>query len=627
MCGICGIFSARVSSDIGLQISGMIERARHRGPDDAGHIVGKGREVSPDGPPGDGDWALGHVRLAILDLSLAGHQPMSRDGGRIWITFNGEVYNYLELRAELLKEGHIFSSGTDTEVILAAYQSWGPECVNRFIGMFAFVIVDLNKGLVVAARDRLGVKPLYLWQDSTRTVIVSEPKQLLDVPGFRPRVNRQQIVDYLTEGLLGHEADQCCFEGVRPLPPAHTLTWVLGDQAELSHAKNYWTPSLNPRKLGWEEAVYETARLFRDCVELRLRSDVPVGSCLSGGVDSSSIVGVVCRDLGAHMNTFSVCSTDPTVDESPYINVVNEYCKTSPVKLVLEQENILGELEKVVYAQDEPFAALTIYAQWCLMRSVRRHGVPVLLDGQGGDEALCGYRKFAYFFLRQLIEQGCFWRTFRASAALTLRGDGKLMKFSQGQRYLPSWLGFLRNDIAEWLTPSWRRLARPVWSAKMKGVRTLHEHQWADFSLWSLPVLLRYEDRNSMAHGIEARLPFVDHRFVEHCLTLPEEFFFKNGRTKRLLTEAVSHAIPPAVVERRTKSHFDTSQSVLMLGTLGAFLEDKVAQSERLAAILDRKTVVQAFRRFQRQQRTFTDETLFRIATVAMWLEKFQAEI
>ena len=324
--------------------------------------------------------------------------------------------------------------------------------------------------------------------------------------------------------VLGHEADQCCFEGVRPLPPAHTLTWRLGDQPQLSHASNYWLLDIRPRKIGWQEAVEETAGLFRNAVELRLRSDVPVGSCLSGGVDSSSIVGVVTRNLGFHMNTFSVCSEDPNFDESPFINVVNEHCKTTPVQLVLEREDIMGELEDVVYSQDEPFAALTIYAQWCLMRTVRRHGVPVLLDGQGGDEALCGYRKFAYFYLRQLIKRRSLWRAFRASVAFSLHGDGNLFKFSQGQRYLPSWLGFLRNDVAGWLTPGWRGLVRRVWSAKMNGVSSLHEHQWADFSLWSLPVLLRYEDRNSMAHGIETRLPFVDHRFVEHCLTLPEEF-------------------------------------------------------------------------------------------------------
>ena len=199
MCGICAIFSSQVLGGIDQQIARMIERARHRGPDDAGSLVGRGLQAAPDDSPGTGDWALGHVRLAILDLSLAGHQPMSREGGRIWITFNGEVYDYLELRAELGKED-TFSSGTDTEVILAAYQAWGSACVKRFIGMFAFVIVDLIAGVVLCARDRVGVKPLYLWQDSSRTVVVSEPKQLLDVPGFRPVANRQQIVDYLTEG-------------------------------------------------------------------------------------------------------------------------------------------------------------------------------------------------------------------------------------------------------------------------------------------------------------------------------------------------------------------------------------------------------------------------------------------
>ena len=609
------------------EIGAVLDLVRHRGPDDHGIIIGAGTRVLSDDSDLPADWALGHVRLSILDLSAAGHQPMSRADGRFWISFNGEIYNYVEIRRELEKEGHRFSSGTDTEVILAAYQAWGEQCVKHFIGMFAFLIVDLLNDKVFIARDRLGVKPLYLWWNSAKIVILSEPKQLLAVPGFKPRVHRQQIVDYLTEGLLGHEPDLCCFDSVRPLPPGSTLQWNLGDLPDLSNASSYWAPSLISRSISWDEAVEQTGALFRSATELRLRSDVPVGSCLSGGVDSSSIVGVVSRDLGLQMKTFSICSLDPDFDEQPYVDSVTEHCNNTSIKIILENQRILEELEEVVYCQDEPFPSLTIYAQWCLMRAARQEGVPVLLDGQGGDETLCGYRKFAFFRLRDLLSSFQFLSALSLAKNLLLQGDKGLVRLKEGQRYLPGWLRCLRDDMQELLRPNWRTLVRLVWAEKMANVSGIHNHQWADLRFWSLPVLLRYEDRNSMAHAVESRLPFLDHRLVEHFLTLPDEFFLRQGRTKRVLTEAIGNALPRAVTARRTKSHFNTSESVLMRGSLGRFLEERIERSERLSAILDVKAATQILSQYRQGDSGYTSESLFRIAGLAMWLDRFDVEV
>jgi asparagine synthase (glutamine-hydrolysing) len=627
MCGIAGIFSVGPCPDMPSQIAKVIGRALHRGPDDRGIILGKGCETFPENTDVTVDWALGHVRLAILDLSSAGHQPMSRTNGKFWICFNGEIYNYLEIRTELIEQGHEFRSSTDTEVILAAYESWGPSCVKRFVGMFAFIIVDLRERSVFVARDRLGVKPLYIWQDSARAVLVSEPKQLLGIPTFRPRAHRQQIVDYLTEGLLGHTPDQCCFDSVRPLPPGCTLSWRLGELPDLAAALPYWTPSLISRNISWEEAVEETEILFKSAIELRLRSDVPVGSCLSGGVDSSSIVGAVSRGFGQSIKTFSICSMIPDFDERPYIDAVTVHCHNTAIKIILERENIVEELEEVVYCQDEPFPSLTIYAQWCLMRAARREGVPVLLDGQGGDETLCGYRKFAFFRLRDLLTSFRFFGALSLSKNLLLQGDNGLLSLKEGQRYLPGWLRCLKDDMPELLRSKWRPLARPVWSVKMKNVEGLHNHQWADLKFWSLPVLLRYEDRNSMAHAVESRLPFLDHRFVEHCLTLPESFFLRQGRTKRVLTEALGDLLPIAVKTRRTKSHFNTSESVLLRGRLGEFLEKRIRKSERLAAIIDVDAATKRFRQYRNGNGGHTSESLFRLAGLAMWLDRFEVEV
>lgn len=627
MCGICALFSEEYDPDGRSCVERALLRAAHRGPDSRGIISGLGDRVAGQGEHGPSQWILGHVRLAIIDLSSAGTQPMSDAERRVWLTYNGEIYNYKEVRTDLGRLGHRFVTETDTEVIIAAYRQWGDQCVDRLAGMFAFVLVDLGSRLVMAARDRCGIKPLYLWSPQGKTVVVSEPKQLLAFSDFTPRANRLQIVDFLADGVLGHIPEECCFEGVTQLPAGTVITWELGRSPDLSRKRSYWRPAAVARKLRWSDAVAETRSLFREVVRQHVRADVPIGSCLSGGIDSSSIVGVASAELGAPMHTFSSCFNGFAWDEQPYMDAVNAHCQCIATKVFPSQSELVGSLRTLAYHQDEPFGSLSVFAQWRVMQAARRAGVPVLLDGQGGDETLCGYRKYWYFFLRQLLAERRYSDLVRYSLRAARTQDGRLLQLNLGRRYLPSRLQNLNDSVVEFLRPHWKCLHRPVWQELMRGVKTVAAHQLADLRLWSLPVLLRYEDRNSMAHTVESRVPFVDHRFIEHCLSLPTEYFFRHGRKKALLIEALDGRLPAIVKERRSKLGFETPRSAWMRGHVGVTLEQMAVSSSRLGEILDLAKVKAAFERYRSGGGGHSDLTLFRIASVALWLDTFDVRI
>jgi asparagine synthase (glutamine-hydrolysing) len=604
------------------QVKRSLDLAAHRGPDGWGLVFGDGRIVLGAADEERATWVLGHRRLSIIDLSPAGAQPMTYADGRLWITYNGEVYNYIELREELKTAGYHFRTQTDTEVVLAAYHRWGEACVERFVGMFAFVLLDLQEGTVFAARDRLGVKPLYVWPDATATVIVSEPKQLLAFERFSPRADRDQAVDYLIDGALGQRADGCLFAGVRQLPRAHVLSWPLDSRPDLGSARRYWEPRIYAADVSWEDAVEKTRVLFRDAVRLRLRSDVPVGTCLSGGVDSSSIVGIVSRDLGQRLQAFSSVFTSPAISEERYVDAVAAHCSVPVTKVRPSVDEAVDDLDAVVYSQDEPFGSLSVYAQWRVMRAARAAGVPVLLDGQGGDEALCGYHAHVYVYMRQLVAQR-HWANLASQAWQSgTHGDAHLWtRLGNWARHFTKRRQSSDECLLEHLNRHRAHLTKP----HAKGL-SLKEYQLALLD-WLLSVLLRYEDRNSMAHSIEARVPFVDHRFLEHCLSLPEAFFFRRGRTKRLLVGAVGDALPRAVRERRTKLSFDAPDDDWFKGKLGQHLAARAAASPRAAAVFDMTKLKDAFEEYRRIGGGHSSRKLFRAACFVLWLERFQLDV
>jgi asparagine synthase (glutamine-hydrolysing) len=323
------------------------------------------------------------------------------------------------------------------------------------------------------------------------------------------------------------------------------------------------------------------------------------------------------------MKTFSVCHDDPRISEEHYIDEVARYCNADSIKLRLRQEDALADLDDFLYHQDEPVFSLSQYGEFAVMRLARQHAVPVLLNGQGGDEALCGYRKYAYFFLQQLWRQRRLFNAARHVTSTLLHGDRQLFQFWQGVRYVPSWLRRRYDPMGDILRSEVQSRRRAAWRTRMRGVQNLHEHQWADLRWWSLPVLLRYQDRNSMAHSVEARVPLVDHEFLELTLSMPEEFFFHRGMTKRLLVDSLGNRLPEAVRSRRTKLGFDTPQATWMKGRLGEELEQRLLRCDRIDPLVNRRAASGAFAAYRHGSKRIPHFVLFRLACLAVWLERF----
>lgn len=592
MCGIAAIHEPAAPPWLPAVAAAMTRTVRHRGPDGEGlvYFSAGGRNVYPvisaetpagvagePAPPAGCTLALGHRRLSILDLSSAGHQPMADASGDCWLTFNGEIYNYQELRAELARQGETFHTGTDTEVILAAWRAWGERCVERFNGMFAFVLVDRRAARLFAARDRFGVKPLYWWQTPFGGLaLASEIKQFAAHPGWRPRLDGQRAYDFLNWGISDHTAGTL-FAEVHQLPGGHSLSLPL-DRAAVPTSQRWYELRPAPFDGDLTAAGVRFRELFDDSVRLRLHADVPVGSCLSGGLDSSSIVCTVRSQLGvratAWQRTFSAYSDVARFDERGFIEEVARATGATAHHLVPDSAALFDEFDALTWHQDEPFGSTSIFAQWCVFRLARENGVVVMLDGQGADEALGGYH--GYFgprlagMLRRGRWLGC-WReaatirrlhgqTWRlqakllANEVLGARTADRLRRLAGRTVQAPDWLDLERLGAAP-------RSPHEGSVDLRDPVRSLSRAQLTSLNL---PMLLHWEDRDSMAHGVEARLPFLDYRLVEFCLGLPEELKLADGWTKRVLREGMRGRLPERVRLRMDKLGFATAEEVWM---------------------------------------------------------------
>jgi len=584
MCGIAGIYNVS-GRPVDLQVLEAMTRIQaHRGPDGEGYVLLDGRgQDKPIPLQAAGSLArshrhsigLGHRRLAIVDLSPLGHQPMATEDERCWVTYNGEIYNYVELRDELRGRGHRFRSASDTEVLLAAYREWGEACLEHFNGMFAFALWDAASGRLFCARDRLGEKPFYYHWDGERFLFASEIKGLL-AAGLHPRPNQGAVFAYLDGAFLDY-SEETFFENIHQLSPAHWLSL----EGEALTVGRYWHLSDDETDTIKTdgEAAGKFRDLFRDAVRLRLRSDVPIGTCLSGGLDSSSIVCVVNellissdavtrRLIGERQKTFSSCFDDPAYDERLFIRPVLERTGAEPHYTFPDPKELAATVSHLVWQQDEPFGSTSIFAQWNVMRLASQRGVKVLLDGQGADELLAGYQSFFGAFLADLLAQG------RGIALLReLRGyrrlHGPLSRYALAalaREFLPSSVaGYLRSRMtgsADWLATDFRRQWGKVTSSSETAAprSRLRRLQQALLTGNGLRALLHYEDRNSMAFGVEARLPFLDHRLVEFLYGLDAGHKIRQGWTKAVLREAMEGILPDQVRWRRDKMGFVTPE-------------------------------------------------------------------
>ncbi|HEX9936340.1 MAG TPA: asparagine synthase (glutamine-hydrolyzing) [Longimicrobium sp.] len=599
MCGIAAIL-APSGVPAGL-IRSMCQAVRHRGPDDEGYALFATPAAAPrllGGPDtpaacyqaalpyapargvGEGAavLALGHRRLSILDVSPAGHQPMSYDGGRLWIAYNGEVYNYLELRAELEALGHAFATHTDTEVILAAYRQWGKACLSRFNGMFALALYDRAARTLFLARDRFGVKPLYYWASPAGFVaFASEIKEFAGLPGWRPRPNGQRTYDFLNWRVTDHTRETM-FEGVFQLRGGECMELEVGAPAPPAGAplpaQRWYELHPAPFEGSFADASERFRELLVDSVRLRLRADVPVGTCLSGGLDSSSIVcamdALLAERGGGVQKTFSACAHEARYDERAFIDEVVRATRVEPHYVYPALDPLFDELPALAWHQDEPFGSTSIYAQWNVFRLAAQNGVTVMLDGQGADEQLAGYHVyFAPLFagLFRSLRWGALAR--EVGAARAAHGYGALHAARQvAAMLLPAPLRALGRRVGArtQLTPGWLSLealgAEPVDPFAERGAATasLRELSRTQLTSTNLQMLLHWEDRDSMAHSIESRVPFLDYRLVEFVLGLPDEHKLSGGVTKRVLRESMKGLLPERVRTRMDKMGFVTPE-------------------------------------------------------------------
>jgi len=559
---MCGIWAS-----VGLQTnSNVIDSVSHRGPDGGSQQAFE----TIAGP-----LFLAHKRLAIFDTSVAGKQPMRKTDRPIWIVFNGAIYNFIEIRQELQLKGHSFKSNSDTEVLLSAYAEWGPACLKKLNGMFAFVIWDEEKNRLFAARDRFGVKPLYYKFDAQGLAFSSEIKQITALQNFQAKLEIKSAHDFLAYGYINHQS-KTMFSGVHQLKGGEYLDvnlerWPFKEG--LSPIRWYSLPNKSPHKISEIDAIEEMQYLFVDSVKLRLRSDVPVGYCLSGGLDSSSIVSVAASIKGDEKTlppyTFSAAFNDTKVDESTYFNSVIEHTNAHSHIIHPQAQDISSLLEKVIYHHDLPFPSTSMIAQWMLFEAARKNGVSVILDGQGADEHLCGYHSSFAPYLSGMARRWELPHLAREMIGIHKRHKKsfpwQIMAIARG--FIPSLLRTFISHKRQSYPPSWMsKNFHDNCDSKPRSYNSMSELMRSHMEESSLPGLLHYEDRNSMAHGIESRLPFLDYRLVEFSLGLGERFKIVEGETKWLLRRAMSEFLPKTILNRQDKIGFSTPENLWFQG-------------------------------------------------------------
>jgi asparagine synthase (glutamine-hydrolysing) len=544
MCGIAGIINFDNSGVEKASIQNMMLKMKHRGPDDEGTFF-------------QDNIGLGFVRLSIIDLSSLGHQPMVSSDGRYTIVFNGEIYNYLELREELMNEGCVFVSKTDTEVLLNAYIKWGEKCVERFNGMWAFAIYDQKEKKLFAARDRFGVKPFYYIQSENHFAFASEIPAILTICENQPEANKQVIFDYLTFNRTD-QTQETFFKEIHKLQHGHKLK-VIGKEVTLE--KWYDLKKRVSAATGFSSPK-EYKDLLTSAIELRLRSDVKVGVCLSGGLDSSSIVSLISsKHLSEDLSTFSaVYKKGQTGDESSYINEFRDRVKnmyyTTPT-----YESLISDLGSFISAQAEPMPTTSAYAEYKVMQ-LAKGKIGVLLNGQGADESLAGYHYFFGFYFKDLLmklklvklinEMYCYLRNHKSLYGIktffyfllpkNLKTKGRIAKKN-----------FLLPNFAKQFSAT-NTIAGNLYSANTLKASFLDHFEF------KLEHLLKWDDRNSMAHSIESRAPFLDYRLVEKTLATNNNWIIKKGVTKFILRESLKNILPERIRSRRDKIGYSTPE-------------------------------------------------------------------
>lgn len=609
MCGITGIVKFNSLIEDPLKIVDMNNLLRHRGPDDEGYLsynknnnslkVWGGKETpssiwnrnydyspvnnvySEAFPKENANLLLGHRRLSILDLSPLGHQPMCDKDGKIWIILNGEIYNYIELKEELISLGYEFISKSDTEVIINSYKEWGEDCIKRFNGMWAFAILDLEHSTLFCSRDRTGVKPFYYFINGEMFAFASEIKALRAI--LKPSVNEAIVWDYLVLKRSDHSEDTF-YCGIKELLPAHCIKCDFDGNFSVKKYWNLCEQIQNGVDLDIEKETEEVYNLIENSVKLRLRSDVRVGSCLSGGLDSSTIVSLVneilrkdgeVKSVGDIQKTFTSSFNDDKYDERKYVKDLSSKFKIDDHYIFPTKEEFASDVVDLIKIQDEPFSSTSIYAQYRVMKKAKDENVKVLLDGQGGDELFGGYFNYQIVYLFELLKENKF-KTFIDELKDSKRINN-LGYFSHLKRMLIEFAKayFLKPALyaSKFAFDEFKILNKDFFFSHLDRVEnfldrwreplfSLNHKLRSDFTIGQLTPLLRYEDRNSMAFSIEARTPFSDDvELIEKVMRLPSEMKIRNGFRKYILRKAMDKILPQSICWRKDKMGFVTPET------------------------------------------------------------------
>ena len=627
MCGISVCIGNNKAVDR-KRFEAMTDVVVHRGPDDRGTYYDK-------------NVAMGHRRLSIIDLSADGHQPFELVDGYV-LVFNGEIYNYLELKQELSDLGYVFRSKCDTEIIVQAYREWGEDCVSRFNGMWAFALYDKEKKTVFCSRDRFGVKPFYYTESEGFFLAASEIKQFFEVLDNKPQANEDRLRCYIVRGDTD-TPPYTLFKDIYQLPPGANLIYDI-DKHEYEIKMYYTLDTSEDKKKSYEESCQLFRRSFTDSVRLRLRSDVPVGYFLSGGLDSSSIVCVADRIRSENpseycqceQHTISACYKDKEYDEQEYIDAVSEVTRVTVHKVFPDTDDMWTTVDRMLWHMDEPLFDLSMISQWNVCKAAGEYGLKVILDGQGSDEQLAGYSDFYTVLFVYLIKKFRLNRLRTEIDAYIKLGGNK--KKESGRKlvlsaikdcFTPKALDrFVKRISYEYLTdlPFDRKMLKETFR-NIKVYPRRHPREFIKtYMTDELVNILHNLDRKTMAFSVEARDPFLDYRLVEDIYKMPFDHKIRNGMTKAVLRDGMSGIIPDKVRNRTTKLAFDAPVERWMNEDRSVYRKELESSLEKLGKMFDTDRILRWYD--GRHRLSVRDcNIVWRILITGRWIEMFGVEL
>ncbi len=617
MCGISVIvnqYPSKVSPDL---LKKMNDRIKHRGPDGEGFFI-------------ENNVGLGHRMLKITDLSESNVQPMHFKD--YVITYNGEIYNYRLLKKELQKSGYYFATDTDTEIILAAYDKWQEECIHRFNGMWSFVIFDRKRNKLFCSRDRFGIKPFCYTIFEQQLFLASEAKQFLSIDNFQLRMNSRITYAFLVDANMD-ASEETFFENVNNLPAGHNLHYDLNTHSLRIDRWYNLNPAVSSNSISFQDATYYFNELFSEVVSDHLHSMVPVGSCLSGGIDSTVMVALAKKN-STNISTFSSCFLSSQANEINYIDAAVNYYQVTNKKVFPDINELLDDnsLRKMVYYQDQPISSGSFFSEYKVFEAVANEKVKVILSGQGADEYLAGYSEGYYIYMKSLLKKGEFINFF--SELVNLKANENFSRSTFLKNFLaqfqslqnlkrafinPSGLPSVRLSI---LNTNWRKtIEADISDSERKNYKDLRDISIDATLNYSLPHQLHSEDRNSMLHSIESRVPFLDHRLVEFCISLPDSFKIKNGARKVILREAFKNLLPPEIYNRHWKLGFPGPEEPLFTNNSEEIKQLFKKQVDEFPQIFSPNLLT--YYQSYLDKKTPYDSIFFRVLSFGTWAKQF----